>query len=220
MNRYLTCLVAAIIVLLTISISPSPGVAADDSYFILRLNGTVQPLPGMLSGDVYLMSQNERVEFLGFRIVNSQSGKKITVRPGHSGYYGKKLGPGTWTLERDRRDRPDKGDKIIKILTFEVPEGSLVNLGTINIVLDGKPTERIMDRPDRFTGGVRTTGTYTYSFHYERPGGADDFTWPVNTLKERSSKVYDQYQGNLVEMKEAVTSDKEGSKIKLESVGD
>ena len=220
MNRYLTFSIVAFITAVLISISPNPAIAAEDSYFILRLNGTVQPLPGMSSGNTDLMANNLQPEFLGFRIVNSQSGKRLLVRPGHSGYYGRKLGSGTWTLERDRKDRPDKGDKVIRILTFEVPEGSLVNLGTINIVLDGKPTERIMDRPDRYTGGVRTTGIYTYSYRYERPGSPDDFTWPVNTLKERKSKVYDQYQDNIIQVKEAVTSGTDGSRIKLESVGD
>ena len=77
-----------------------------------------------------------------------------------------------------------------------------------------------MDRPDRYTGGIRTTGIYTYSYVYERPGGGDDFTWPVNTLKERKVKIYEQYKDTVVEVKEAVTSDKDGSRIKLESVGD
>jgi hypothetical protein len=205
MNRCLVFLLIAVAVVLAVTSFTGTVFAAQDSYFILRLNGTVQPLPGMSSGNVDLMANNDYPEFYGFRVVNSQSGKRLLV--------------GTWTLERDRRDRPDKGEKIIRILTFEVPPGSLVNLGTIDIVLEGDPKEIIRDKPDMYTGGIRTTGIYTYSYHYERPGAADDFTWPVNTLKERKSKIYEQYQGSIVEVKEPVTSDPDGSRIKLESVG-
>ncbi len=219
MNKTGNFLMTVITVMVLAASYTGPAFAAEQSYFILRLNGTVQPLPGMSSGNVDLMANNEKPEFFGFRVVNSQSGKRLRIRPGHSGYYARSLGPGTWTLERDRKDRPDKGDRVIRILTFEVPEGSLVNLGTIDIVLDDKPKENLMIKPDPFTGGVRTTGIYTYTYRYERAGGADDFTWPVNTLKKRKSKIYEQYQDNIVEVKEPVTPDTDGSRIKLESVG-
>jgi hypothetical protein len=211
MNRCRTFLTLCLTVMLFIPATVRVSLAAEDSVAIGRILGTIQPLSGFFKNNNTLVANNDYPEFLGFRFVNSQSGKKIKIRPRGSGYFSKSLGPGTWVLERHRNDRVS-GDvpKEFKIMTFDVPEESLVNLGTIRIVLDGEPEETL------FLRGGKDTGIYIYTYHYQRDEGADDFSWPVDNLKKKDSDVFEQYQNSIVEIKEPVTTEKDGSKYKVE----
>jgi len=212
MNRYLTHFVTGVVVVMLVLSSTGMAFAAEDSYIVGRLLGTVQPLPQFFQTSTYLMTQNFYPEFRFFRIVNSQSGKKININPLRSnGYFAKSLEPGTWVLERQRKDSPgeDRG-KIIEIMTFEVPEGSLINLGTLQVVLDGEPKEKLRPR------GGGTDGEYIYTYHYERTDGATDMAWPVDNLKKKKSKVFDKYQDNLVDISEPVTTETDTSKILIQ----
>jgi hypothetical protein len=210
MNSYRTFLTLGLIVLLFIPSTVKVSSAAEDSIAIGRLLGTIQPLPLNFSRSDRLIAKNYYPEFLGFRFVNSQSGKKVKMRPDSKGYFSKSLGPGKWVLERYRKDRLS-GDvpKEFKIMTFDVPDGSLVNLGTIQIVLDGEPEERLLG-----SGGF-SKGIYTYTYRYERSGDSDGFSWPVDNLKKKDSDAFEQYQSSIVEIKEPLTTEKDGSKIRI-----
>jgi hypothetical protein len=170
------------------------ALAEEDSYLIGRLFGSTQPLPGYFRGNVNLMSNNVYPEFPGFRFVNSQSGKKTHMRPDSRGYFFKSMEPGTWTFERLRKDRP---------------AGSLVNLGTIIIVVDGKPTERLRIKSHS------EEGTYVYTYRYARSDSADDNTWPLDNLKRKKPKILENYKDSTVEVKDPVTTDLDSSRIKL-----
>jgi hypothetical protein len=186
------------------------ALAEEDSYLIGRLFGSTQPLPGYFRGNVNLMSNNVYPEFFGFRFVNSQSGKKTHMRPDSRGYFFKSMEPGTWTFERLRKDRPSgEGPKVLEIMTFDVPAGSLVNLGTIIIVVDGKPTERLRIKSHS------EEGTYVYTYRYARSDSADDNTWPLDNLKRKKPKILENYKDSTVEVKDPVTTDLDSSRIKL-----
>jgi len=163
------------------------------------------------------MTQRDFPEFRFFRIVNSESGKKININPLRSnGYFAKSLKPGTWVLERQRKDSTGEGrGEILKIMTFEVPEGSLINLGTLQIVLDGTPEETL--RP--FGGGGSTEGAYVYTYHYERVDGEADQIWPVDHLKTKKPKIFDKYKDNVVNVSEPITSESDNSRIIIRDSG-
>lgn len=210
MNRYRTMIIAGLFIMMLIPTTVKVSSAAEDSHVVGRLTGTIQPIPGYFSRSNKLIADNYNPEFLGFRFINSQTGKKVKMRPDSNGYFSKSLGPGTWVLERHRNDRVN-GDvpKVFQIMTFDVPEGSLVNLGTIRIVLDGEPKETI------FVRGGSDSGTYIYTYHYERGGGSDDFSWPVDNFKRKDAKAFEQYKNSIVEIKESITTEKDGSKVRI-----
>lgn len=210
MNRYRTFFILGIMVFLLIPSTVKVSSAAEDSVVIGRLLGTVQPLPLYFSRSDRLIANRYQPEFLGFRFFNSQSGKKVKVHPDGSGYFSKSLAPGTWVFERYRKDRLS-GDvpKEFKIMTFDVPEESLVNLGTIRVVVDGEPEERLLG------SGGQSKGIYTYTYHYERAGEADGFSWPIDKFKKKKSDAFEKYQGSIVQIKEPVTTEKDGSKIRI-----
>jgi hypothetical protein len=210
MNRYRTFLTLCLTVMLFIPATVKVSLAVEDSVVIGRLLGTIQPLPLNFSRSDRLIANNYHPEFLGFRLFNSQSGKKVKVHPDGSGYFSKSLAPGTWVLERYRKDRTS-GDvpKEFKIMTFDVPEESLVNLGTIRVVVEGEPEERLQG------SGGQSKGIYTYTYHYERAGEADGFSWPVDKFKKKKSDAFEKYQGSIVQIKEPVTAEKDGSKIRI-----
>ena len=203
-------IIAGLFIMMLIPTTVKVSSAAEDSHVVGRLTGTIQPIPGYFSRSNKLIADNYNPEFLGFRFVNSQTGKKVKMRPDSNGYFSKSLGPGTWVLERHRNDRVD-GDvpKVFQIMTFDVPEGSLVNLGTIRIVLDGEPKETL------FVRGGSDSGTYIYTYHYERAGGSDDFSWPVDNFKRKDAKAFEQYKNSIVEIKESITTEKDGSKVRI-----
>lgn len=209
MNRNKIILIASLMGLLLIPSTAKVSLAAEDSHIVGRLLGTVHPLPGFFRNNNTLVANNDYPEFLGFRFVNSQSGKKTNMRPDSNGYFSKSLEPGTWVLERFRKDRPS-GDavKVFEIMTFDVPERALVNLGTIRIVLEGEPQETF-----RIRAGEQK-GTYIYTYNYERSGSADDFSWPIDNLKRKQSKIFEEYQSNIVDVNEPVTTQTDSSMIK------
>jgi len=211
MKRHALCLTLLLIVVIFVPSTAKVAFAEEDSYFVGRLLGTVQPLPKFFQTSTQLMTQRDYPEFRFFRIVNTQSGKKININPLRSnGYFGKSVGPGTWILERNRKDSTGDGrGKVIEIMTFEVPKGSLINLGTLQIVLDGEPKETLKQ------GVSSTEGEYIYTYSYMRAEGAEASIWPVDNLKNKKSKVYDRYQGNIVDVKEPLTAETDNSKIIL-----
>lgn len=210
MNRYRASLISSLVILLLIPSTVKMSLAAEESHAVGRLTGTVQPLPGFFSRNDTLIAKRYYPEFLGYKFVNSQSGKKVKFRPDSNGHFSKSLGSGTWILERHRNDRVS-GDvpKVFKIMSFDVPAGSLVNLGTIRIVLEGDPKETFTSR------GGQDTGTYIYTYHYKRDGGTEDYSWPVDNLKKKDSGVFEKYQNAIVEVKEPVTKERDGSKYRI-----
>jgi len=210
MKKYRVFFVVGILIIVLVLPALGTAIAETDSYVVGRLFGSTQPLPDFFKGNVNLMANNVEPEFLGFRFVNSQSGKKVKMRPDSKGYFSKSLGPGRWTFERLRNDRPGgEGPKVLEIMTFDVPAGSLVNLGTIIIVVDGKPTERLRIKKSM------DEGTYDYTYRYERSDSEEDNTWPLDNLKRKDSKTLEKYQDSTVEVKDPVTTDLDSSRVRL-----
>ena len=184
--------------------------AEDSSYIVGRLLGPLKPSPASSGDNSDPTNPAGYPEFPGFRFVNSQSGKKINMRPDSRGYFSKSLEPGKWVFERLRKDRPGgEGPKVLEIMIFEVPAGSLVNLGTIIIVVDGEPTESIKVR------GTSEQGTYVYTYHYERSDAAEDNNWPLDNLKRKDPKTLDSYQDNIVQVKDPVITEIDRSRVIL-----
>lgn len=209
-KRYRTFFYLGLVALLLVPSSAKVSYASQDSVVVGRLFGSTQPLPGFFSGNITLMANNVYPEFLGFRFVNSQSGKKIKMRPDGMGFFLKSLEPGTWTFERLRNDLPGgDGPKVFEIMTFNVPPGKLVNLGTIIIVLDGKPTERLRVKKNW------QEGTYIYTYHYVLSDSAEDNTWPVDNLKRKKPDVLERYKNSIVEIIDPITPDLDSSRVIL-----
>lgn len=210
-RQLILCSVLAGLFLTGCAHSPAdPSLAEKESHVVGRLNGTVQPLPGFFRNNNTLTANRDFPEFLGFRFTHSQSGRRVTIRPGHSGFFSRSLEPGTWTFERHRRDRPTgEGPEVLEIMTFDVPKSSLVNLGTFNIVLEGEPEETL------FLSRRRDQGTYIYTYHYERGEGADDFAWPVDHLRDRDSDTLKRFQDNIVEIRDPVTTGTDQSQFRF-----
>ena len=210
MDKYRTCFILGLFATVLILSTVAASHASQESVIIGRLFGSTQPLPDFFRGNVNLNANNIEPEFLGFRFVNSQSGKKIKMRPDSLGYFSKSLEPGTWTFERFRTDRPNTDDpKVIEIMTFDVPPGSLVNLGTIIIVVDGKPTERLHIRKNW------EEGTFVYTYNYFRSDSAEDNAWPLENLKRKKPKTLEKYKDRIVEITDPVTTDADSSRVKL-----
>lgn len=211
-KRFLVLLTAVFILagywgpVVSASKAAAPG---DSSTVIGLLTGTRYPLPGFFyMNDMMDISE---IEILGFQLVNAQGARKAVIRPDGSGYFAKKLDPGTYTLRRFRKDRSNYKDiKYINIITFNVGPGELVNLGTIRLVLDGPPTE------DFFPAGGTIRGEYLYSYRYRRMSGNEANSTPLAKFQAKQSKAYARLQNNIREVKNAVTSEPDSSLMILE----
>ena len=85
MNRYRTMIIAGLFIMMLIPTTVKVSSAAEDSHVVGRLTGTIQPIPGYFSRSNKLIADNYNPEFLGFRFVNSQTGKKVKMRPDSNG---------------------------------------------------------------------------------------------------------------------------------------
>jgi len=208
MKRYAPCLAVLLIGVFFVLSTARVALADENSHFVGRLLGTVQPLPGFFRSNVTREVRNQTPEFRGFRIVNSKSGRRINIRPDNNGFFSNSLEPGNWVFERNRRDRPSRDiPAVLQIMTFDVPERSLANLGTIRIVLEGDPSETLA------LGRRRDQGTYIYTYTYERGEGEDDFTWPLDNLKRRNSAIFEKFRNNIVDIKEPITAETDTSRF-------
>jgi hypothetical protein len=178
----------------TMGFAMSYGESGDESLVIGRLIGTYQELPGYFQNNMYLIGKGKgEVEFTGFKLVNRVSGRKFIIRPRKKGFFRQELPTGDYDLVRIRKDRPGyKENKIITILPFKVPTGSLVNIGTLQIVLDGKPDESL------FLGPQWAKGTYTYQYRYERIIGEKAYEAPFHWSTEKKPEVAAGYGERVI----------------------
>jgi len=193
-----------------------PGLARsnEESYVIGRIKGTFQELPGYFNINLYLLTEGiYDVEFTGFRLLRVEDGKSYRIRPNHEGYFHQRLPGGEYTLTRKRNDRPHyKEPKTIDIMSFTVEPGTLVNLGTSNLVVDGKPHESL--RLYKYI----STGTYTYRYHYERDSGGSAFDNPYKWFTEKKPDTAAGFVNSVVREGAAVSGERDGSKVKLRVV--
>ena len=82
-----------------------------------------------------------------------------------------------------------------KIFTFKVPEGSLVNLGTLHIVLQGKPEQSL------YRASKPAKGRYTYYYRYERPEGDEALSAPLEWFRVKEAARTAAYSDRVVTVK-------------------
>jgi hypothetical protein len=195
-------------------LSPGLSHAAGESHVIGRLTGTQRELPGYFRNNMRLHELGiDHVEFYGFRLLRMEDGKKFLLRPNHDGYFHQDLPGGEYTLTRKRNDRPGyKEPKTIDIMSFEVEPGTLVNLGTLNIVLSGEPSESL------FALANGTRGKYIYSYHYEREPGDSAFGGPLNWFLRKKPGIGAGFGERIVRENSAVTDEGDGSKVVLKEI--
>jgi hypothetical protein len=203
-----------LMIFLTLVLVPSQALSTGDSIVIGRITGTFQELPSYFFQNPYIVPAGmDDVEFTGFRLVRVDNGKKFLIRPNHKGFFYQRLLGGKYTLVRKRTDRPGyKEPKSIDIMSFEVRSAALVNLGTVKIVIEGKPKESLRSMPNS------AKGTYTYRYSYVREHGERAYnavnSWFINK-KPSTAAVYDD---SVVIVDAAPTSDTDGSKKVLRLV--
>jgi hypothetical protein len=205
--------IAVFMIIMFIVLISVPGLArsGEESYVIGRIKGTFQELPGYFYKNPYMLSSGVyEVEFTGFRFLRVEDGKKFRIRPNHGGYFHQRLPGGEYILTRKRNDRPDyREPKTIDIMSFEVKPGTLVNLGTINLLLDGQPHESL------WLSKNTSKGTYTYRYHYERESGEKAYDAPLNWFTEKKSKIATSFGDRVVREETALTGEWDGSKVEL-----
>ena len=172
---------------------------ATSSIVIGRLTGTIHPLPGFFyMSDV---ADVDKIEILDFQIVSEDGLVEGFFRPDSRSYFAKELPPGTYTVRRHRRDRPYyRGDKYINIVTFHLDPGMLVNLGTIQLVLEGPPQEYY------YSTGYEDKGEYTYSYHYNRVSGDESYSAPLARFRKKRPDVYERYLNRIQKNMDVITS--------------
>ena len=201
-----------ILVFLTLGLAPGQAISDGESYVIGRIKGTFQHLPGYFFNNPDFISPGgiDEVEFPGFRLLRVEDGKRFLIRPNHRGYFYQGLPSGEYSLTRKRTDRPGyKEPKTIDILRFQVEPETLVNLGTINIVLEGEPRESLFWLSDN----VR--GKYTYRYHYEREPGDDAFDGPLNWFIGKRTKVDAEFGDKISLVDTSPTLGRDGSEVVL-----
>jgi hypothetical protein len=189
--------------------------ASGESYVIGRITGTYQHLPGYFyqNPDFITSGRVDEVEFPGFRLLRVEDGKRFLTRPNHEGYFYQELPGGEYTLTRKRNDRPHyKEPKTIDILSFTVDPGTLVNLGTVNIILDSKPRESLSSFQ------YMTTGSYTYRYSYQREPDEGAYSAPWNWFAKKKSEVAADFGEQIVRVSTAPTDEKDGSQLVLKEI--
>lgn len=208
MKRIAVFMITMFIVLISV-----PGLAwsNEKSYVIGRIKGTYQELPGYFNKNLYLLTEGiYDVEFTGFRLLRVEDGKSFRIRPNHEGYFHQRLPRGEYTLTRKRNDRPDyREPKTIDIMSFTVEPGTLVNLGTSNLVLDGEPHESL------WLSQYTSKGTYTYRYRYERDSGGSAFDNPYKWFTEKKPDTAAGFGDRVVRENGALTGEGDGSKVEL-----
>jgi len=195
-----------------VGLIPSQARSEGGSYVIGRIQGTHQPLPTWFRGSESLSRQGiEEVELMGFNLLRKTDGKKFFIRPNQEGYFRQALPGGDYTLIRERRDKPNyKEENRIDILEFNVPPGSLVNIGTIDLVFQGKPEESLWDT------SWGTQGTYIYHYGYGRKTGAESYTGPLDWFKSRKPKIARELASTARKVQTLPATTKDSSKVVLE----
>ncbi len=193
-------------------LAPAPGRASDGSHVIGRIAGTRQPLPVYFHGTDSMERQGiEEVEFTGFRLVRKEDGKKYAIYPNREGFFHKALMQGHYSLIRDRRDRPAyREEGTIVILEFDAPSGTVVNLGTLDLVLSGKPSEFLG------TYGRTTRGKYIYRYGYERRGGPLAYQEPLEWFGKRKPGIVEKTGSRVLEVEDAPAPAQDSSEVVLE----
>ena len=207
--------IAVFMIILFIVLISVPGLAwsNEKSYVIGRIKGTFQELPGYFYKNPHMFREGIfEVEFTGFRLLRVEDGKGFRIRPNHEGYFHQRLSGGEYTLTRKRNDRPHyKEPKTIDIMSFTVKPGTLVNLGTSNLIVDGKPHESL-------GGYKKTKGKYTYRYYYERDSGGSAFDNPYKWFTEKKPDTAAGFGDRVVREKGALTGEGDGSKVVLEEI--
>ena len=203
--------VILIVLFLSLGVAPGPAQSSDDSYVIGRITGTFQELPGYFHRNINMMTRSiDAVEFTGFRLIRVQDGKKFLIRPDYDGFFYQKLPGGSYTLVRKRTDRPSyKEPKTIDIMSLQVESGTLVNLGTVQIILDGEPHESL--RSSRSS----VEGTYIYRYRYEKDPGDSGYDLPGTWFGKKKSRIVADFGDRIVLEGSAITSEEDGSKVFL-----
>jgi len=186
----------------------------SDSYVIGRITGTHQELPGHFHNSTLLSGQGiDEVEFNGFHLLREENGKSYLIRPNLEGYFYQDLPGGRYTLMRKRTDRPDHREpKTIDLVNLEVPSGTLINLGTIQLILDGPPRESLR----LWQNGAR--GEYTYTYRYEREAGDSAYAKPLSWFTDKKPAVISNFRDEVLRETTQPTSVKDGSKVTLREI--
>ena len=152
----------------------------------------------------------DRVEFRGFRLVRDGDSKSFIIVPRHSGFFYQELPAGHYTLKRLRRDRPGYRErKTIDILRFEVLSDSITHLGTLNLVLEGKPHESLRLRSNS------SKGTYIYRYRYERETGEGAYDAPLDWFQGKKPDIKEEFSDRTFLVETAPTDVVDGSKVVL-----
>ena len=197
-------------IVLNFAMTPAYAGNGSDSVVIGRLTGTLHKPPHRLIGNSPTVGgARGSVEIKGFRLKGTD-GRTFAIRPLTDGYFRQTLPPGEYSLTRQRRDRSSyKEDSVIVILTFTVPDGSIVNLGTLDIVLQGKP-EQVRYRPSRQPKGV-----YTYRYRYSRAGGEAAQLAPLAWFREKDTAKSLAYQDRVITLDSEPTRTMDSSRFTL-----
>ena len=186
--------------------------AGGDSHVIGWIAGTHRELPGYFSWHRDEMNSKgvEDVEFTGFKLVNIKDGKAYSIWPNLDGYFYRRLPSGPYTLTRRRNDRPDyREEKTIDLLRFEVRPETIVNLGTISIILDGEPQESLT------AIGDNARGRYTYRYGYEREPGDEAFDHPLTWFTDKKPGIAAGLEGKVLRVEAKPSTEKDGSEVVL-----
>lgn len=203
-----------IVISLVVAVVPQPVHSSGEAYVVGSIKGTHREVSGYFNRHPYLLSRSEdEVEFIGFRLVDVNSGDTFLIRPNRHGYFYQALPGGEYTLSRKRSDRPSyKEPKTIDILRFKVEPGTLANLGTIGIILDGEPGEFIYS----LGGHERERGKYTYRYSYLREKGNESYEKPLNWFRTRRSKTAAGLGDRIFNVDANTTTEKDGSEVVIE----
>jgi len=201
-------------VLLAVILAPGTVPAAGASYVIGRLTGTHRELPGYFRNNMRLYNEGtDRVEFTGFRLLRVEDGRKFIIRPNHEGFFYQKLPGGEYSLMRKRTDRPGYREPgTIDIMRFGVKPGTLVNLGTVHIVLNGDPLESLRLYPNS------SRGTYIYSYRYERERGDGAWEAPLTWFRQKNRRAAHDFESRVVLNDAELTGEGDGSRVILREI--
>jgi hypothetical protein len=185
-----------VILIVSCTTVPVSTTTEGPSILVGSLRGTLREPPRSFLGNSPLVGGDRgSLEFRGFRFIRRDDGKEFFIRPLRDSFFQQTLSAGVYDLVRERRDRPHyKEDKYIKILTFTAPADSLINMGTLEIVLEGPPEEAL------FRASSIPRGKYFFRYRYERVEGADAMEAPLQWFKGKNPDAVADYSGKVVEV--------------------
>jgi hypothetical protein len=201
-----------LIVSVVAGLFPGAALSSDEgSYVFGRITGTQQPLPGYFRNNMRLAARGiYSIEFYGFRLIRKTDGETFVIRPNREGFFYQELPGGTYTLTRKRTDRPDyRQPKALDILTFNVEPGTLVNLGTIDLVLEGEPEAKVR----HYQKVVK--GTFIYRYRYERSVGEHDYLVPLSWFSGKQPDAAGSYGDKRVRINTVPANVLDGSRVRL-----